>query len=277
MKILFVGGGMGGTIVANNAARRLAREMRDGKVEITMLSATDQHWYQPGLLYVAFGKMGINDIVREQSSLLEPGIKIFVDPVEEFEMDQSRVRTRSGAVHDYDLMVIATGCEAVYDEIPGLKEASETPYTREGAVQMFKRLRDFEGGKVAVVVGVPHKCPIAPIEITFMLHEFFEKRGIRDKVQLQYTYPIARIHNIENIAKWAVPEFERMEVDYETFFNMKEVDAHNGVVHSEEGTEREFDLLVTVPPHRGMKVIEDNNLGEAGWIPTDRYSLKMEG
>ena len=56
MKILFIGGGMGGTIVANNVARRLARELRDGKVEITMLSATDQHWYQPGLLYVASAK-----------------------------------------------------------------------------------------------------------------------------------------------------------------------------------------------------------------------------
>ena len=61
------------------------------------------------------------------------------------------------------MLVIATGCEAVYDEVPGLEEVSETPYTREGATRMFKRLRDFEGGKVAVVVGVPHKCPIAPI------------------------------------------------------------------------------------------------------------------
>jgi sulfide:quinone oxidoreductase len=268
---------MGGTIAANNVARRLSKEIRQGSVKITMLSASDQHWYQPGLLYVAFGKMALNDICRDQSSLLEPGIKFFVDPVEEFEISSNRVRTKAGVVHDYDMLVIATGCEAVYDEVPGLKESSETPYTRDGAVSMFKKLRDFEGGKVAVVVGVPHKCPIAPIEITFMLHEFFEKRGIRDKVDLQYTYPIARIHNIENIAKWAIPEFARMEVGYETFFNMKEVDVENKIVHSEEGTEKEFDLLVAVPPHRGMQVIEDNNLGDGGWIPTDRYSLRMDG
>ena len=178
MKILFVGGGMGGTIAANNVARRLGKEMRDGEVEITLLSASEQHWYQPGLLYVAFGKMALTDIVREQASLLEPGIKFFVDPVEEFELNQSQVRTKSGSIHSYDMLVIATGCEPAYDEIPGLLEASETPYTRDGAVEMFKKLRDFKGGKVAVTVGVPHKCPIAPIEITFMLHEFFERRGI---------------------------------------------------------------------------------------------------
>ena len=57
MKILIVGGGTGGTIVANNLARRLTAEIRSGKVEITMLSASDRHMYQPGLLYVAFGQM----------------------------------------------------------------------------------------------------------------------------------------------------------------------------------------------------------------------------
>ena len=108
MRILFVGGGMGGTIAANNVARRLSKEIRQGSVKITMLSASDQHWYQPGLLYVAFGKMALNDICRDQSSLLEPGIKFFVDPVEEFEISSNRVRTKAGVVHDYDMLVIAS-------------------------------------------------------------------------------------------------------------------------------------------------------------------------
>lgn len=43
MRILIVGGGMGGTILANNLARRLSNELRSGKVRLTMLSASDQH------------------------------------------------------------------------------------------------------------------------------------------------------------------------------------------------------------------------------------------
>ena len=50
MKILIVGGGMGGTILANNLARRLSSELKTGKASITMLSASDKHMYQPGLL-----------------------------------------------------------------------------------------------------------------------------------------------------------------------------------------------------------------------------------
>ena len=277
MKILVVGGGTGGTIVANNLARRLAREIRAGKAGITMLSASDQHMYQPGLLYVAFGQMMPDELYRDQASLLESCIDFHVDPVEKFELDQNQVRTKSGKIHQYDILVIATGSRTVSEEIPGLAEGSETFYTEEGAVKMFKSLREFQGGKVAIVVGVPHKCPIAPVEITFALNDYFKARGIRDKVDIKYHYPIGRIHSIENVAKWAKPEFDRMGIEYETLFNVREVDVENKIVKSEEGTETKYDLLISIPAHRGMEVIERDNLGAGGWIPTDRHQLTMEG
>jgi len=277
MRILVVGGGCGGTILANNLARRLAGEIRARKARITMLSASDQHMYQPGLLYVAFGQMMPDELYRDQASLLESNIEFHVDPVEEFQLDQDQVRTESGKIHQYDVLVIATGSRIVPEEVPGLTEGAETFYTEESAVKMFKALREFQGGKLAIVVGVPHKCPIAPVEVTFSLHDYFKTRGIRDKVKMKYHYPINRIHTIENVAKWTKPEFDRIGVEYETLFNVKEVDVKNKVVKSEEGTETEYDLLISIPPHRGMEVIEKNKLGQGGWIPTDRHQLTMEG
>ncbi|NIS18930.1 MAG: NAD(P)/FAD-dependent oxidoreductase, partial [Thermoplasmata archaeon] len=44
-----------------------------------MLSASDQHMYQPGLLYVAFGRMMPEELYRDQANLLEPGIELHVD------------------------------------------------------------------------------------------------------------------------------------------------------------------------------------------------------
>lgn len=277
MKILVVGGGTGGTIVANNLARRLSGEIKAGKVHITMLSASDRHMYQPGLLYVAFGQMMPDQLYRDQASLLEPRIEFHVDPVEKFELDQNRVKTKAGKTHSYDIMVIATGSRIVPETVPGLNEGAEMFYTEPLAVKMFKRLREFEGGRVALVVGVPHKCPIAPVEVMFSLHDYFKSRGIRDKVHLKYHYPIGRIHTIEQVAKWAKPEFERIGVEFETLFNVKEVDPVNKIVHSEEGTEAPYDLLIAIPPHRGMEVIERDNLGQGGWIPTDRHKLTMTG
>ena len=277
MRILVVGGGTAGTILANNLARRLATETRSGKARITMLTASDRHMYQPGLLYVAFGQMTPDQLYRDQASLLEPNIDFHIDPVEQFQLDHKRVLTKSGRTHEYDLLVIATGSRIVPEETPGLVEGAETFYTEAGAVKMFKRLREFQGGRVAVAVGVPHKCPIAPVEVMFSLHDYFKSRGIRDKVTLKYHYPINRIHTIENVAKWAKPEFDRIGVEYETLFNIREVDAKNRILKSEEGTEYEYDLLIVIPAHRGMEVIERDKLGDGGWIPTERNKLTMAG
>lgn len=277
MRILIVGGGTGGTIVANNLARRLAAQSSAGKVKITMLSASDRHMYQPGLLYVAFGQMMPDELYRDQASLLEPNIDFHVDPVEKFELDQNRVTTKSNKVHEYDILVIATGCHMTPQVVPGLVEGAEFFYTEESAIKMFKRLREFQGGRVAITVGVPHKCPIAPVEVVFSLNDYFKARGIRDKVKIKYHYPINRIHSIENVAKWAMPEFDRLGVEYETLFNVKEVDAKNKIIKSEEGTEVEYDLLISIPEHRGMEVIEKHKFGTGGWIPTNRHQLTMEG
>jgi sulfide:quinone oxidoreductase len=277
MKILIVGGGMGGTILGNNLARRLAPELRAGKVQLTMLSASERHMYQPGLLYLALGRMTPDELYRDQASLLEPGIDFQVDPVEIFELEQNRVKTKGGRTHAYDILVIATGSRPVPEMIPGLAENAETFYTEETAVKMFKRLQAFQGGRVVIAVGVPHKCPMAPLEITFMLHDYFKDRGIRDKVQLHYTYPVGRVHSLENVAKWAAPEMDRLGITYETLFNMKEVDGKNRVVRSEEGTEAKYDLLITIPAHKGMEVVEKNKLGAGGFIPTNKTKLTMEG
>ena len=275
MKILIVGGGMGGTILANNLARRLRNELKTGKASITMLSASDKHMYQPGLLYVAVGKMNPSELYRDQASLLEPSIEFKVDPVVEFDLDNNSVKSQSGATYGYDVIVIATGSRTHAEGTPGLAENAEMFYTEADAVKMYRRLEEFEGGKVVVAVGVPHKCPMAPLEITFMLIDYFKQRGIWDDVHLHYTYPIGRTHSLEPVAKWATPEFDRLGVTYETLFNMKEVTTDT--VISEEGSEEKFDLLVTVPAHKGMQVIEDAGMGAAGFIPTDRQRLNMEG
>lgn len=277
MKILIIGGGMGGTILANNLARRLHAEIKTGKARIIMLSASERHMYQPGLLYVALGRMTPDELYKDQASLLEPGIEFHVDPVEQFLLDQNQVKTKSGKTYDYDVLAIATGSRPVMESIPGLTEGAETFYTEETAVKMFKTLKDFQGGKVVITVGVPHKCPMAPLEITFMLNDYFKDRGIRDKVQLHYTYPIGRVHSLENVAKWAAPEFDRLGITCETLFNMKEVDAKNKVLKSEEGSEVKYDLLIAIPAHKGQEVVEKGGLGQNGWIPTDRHRLNMEG
>ncbi|MDE2007565.1 MAG: NAD(P)/FAD-dependent oxidoreductase, partial [Rhodospirillales bacterium] len=265
------------TIFANNAARRLTAELRAGKARLTMLTASEKHVYQPGWLYVALGRMTPDELEREQASLLEPGIALHVDPVTEFRLAERRVVTASGRTHEYDMLVIATGSRPVPEDIPGLKENAVHCYSAEDALRFHDRLAAFTGGRILVTVGLPHKCPMIPLEITFAVHDYVRDRGLLEKTEIYYTYPIGRSHGLENVAKWASPEFDRLGIRQETFFNLREVDGAAGVARSEEGSEVKYDLLVTVPPHRGAPAIEANKLGADGWIPTDRTSLHMRG
>ena len=277
MKILIVGGGMGGTILANNLARRLKGELKSGNTSITMLSASERHMYQPGLLYVALGRMSVDELYRDQASLLEPGIEFHVDPVEQFNLKENNVKAKSGKIYKYDLIVIATGSRAVPESIPGLAENSINVYTEEAALNFYKTISQFQGGKVVIAVGVPHKCPMIPPEITFTLYDYFKERGIIDKVSFHYTYPIGRLHSLEPVSNWMKGEFASRGVTSETLFNMKEVDGANSVVRSEEGSDAKFDLLVAIPAHKGMEVVESNQLGAGGWIPVNRSRLNIEG
>lgn len=276
-RIVIIGGGSAGTITANTLARNLYRQLVNGSVIINMIADKPDHLYQPGLLYVVFDKMRPDEIVRKQKDLLDQHINLFIDPAVRIDRDNKIVLTASGKEFPYDYLVIATGSKIVPEEIPGLKEGAHWFYDLEGAKKLRQALIDFKGGRIAITIGVPHKCPVAPLEITFMLHEYFKQRGMLDKVELFYTYPINRLHSIQSVADWAVPEFEKKGIKYETFFNMEEIDPVKKVVRSMEGSELSYDLLIAVPPHKGAQVISDSGLGQNGWIATNKKTLHNEG
>ena len=275
--ILIVGGGLAGTIVANGLCRQLREELWSGSVAINMLSATDTHMYQPGLLYVPFGRVREAELFRDQRKVLDRRVSFIVDPAKHIDIDKKAVTTQSGKTHSYDFLVIATGSRIRPDAIPGMAEGGHWFYDLEGARKMREALAKFSGGRVVVNVNVPHKCQVAPLEIVFMLREHLASRGMLDKSEITYTYPIGRLHTLEPVAQWASAEFQRHGIKSEIFFNTKSVDAQGRTVTSEEGTTLPYDLLVTIPPHSGQQVILDSKLGIGGWVPTDRHTLLREG
>ncbi|MCP5368004.1 MAG: NAD(P)/FAD-dependent oxidoreductase [Hyphomicrobiales bacterium] len=276
-RILIVGGGLAGTIVANGLCRQIGPMLRSGAVNITMIGNTDTHMYQPGLLYVPFGKIREAELFREQRKVLDRRVPYFIDPATKIDVENKQVITESGKAWKYDYLVIATGSRIVPESIPGMAEGAHWFYDLEGARKMRDALEKFEGGKVVVNVNAPHKCPVAPLEVTFMLYDFFKRKGVLDKTEIMYTYPIGRLHALEPVAMWAGPEMDKYNIKYETFFNTKEVDPEAKTITSEEGSTLPYDLLVTIPPHNGQKVITDSDLGAGGWVPTNTKTLHREG
>ncbi len=276
-KIVILGGGTAGTMVANRLSRQLGDKIKNKEVEVLLVSNTDKHIYQPGFLFITFNEKMPEHFTRKQQDLLHRNVKMVYDDVRKIEPEKNRL-VSDKTTYNYDYLVIATGSVPNFDSIPGLKDAAHNFYTMDGAIKLRDTLASFEGGKILLAVDVPHKCPAAPLEITLMMDDYFRKRGIRDKVDIQYTYPIGRIHSLQPVAEWANPEFASRNINAETFFNMEEVDPERKVALTMDGSEHSYDLLISVPAHTGAQVILDSGLGdEGGFIPTDRHTLKMEG
>jgi sulfide:quinone oxidoreductase len=276
-KILIVGGGLAGTIIANGLCRQMSKQLKSGDISITMLGTSDQHMYQPGLLYIPFGKFREAELFRDQRKVLDKRVPYFVDPASNIDVDAQKVTTESGKTYTYDYLVIATGSRIMPQSIPGMAEGAHWFYDLDGARKMRDALDEFEGGKIVVNVNAPHKCPVAPLEVTFMLYDYLTNKGVMDKTEITYTYPIGRLHALEPVAHWAQPEMDKFGIKYETFFNTKEVDPDAKTITSEEGETLSYDMLVTIPPHQGAQVILDSDLGAGGWVPTDRNKLLREG
>ncbi|MBS3765537.1 NAD(P)/FAD-dependent oxidoreductase [Candidatus Bipolaricaulota bacterium] len=274
-KICVVGGGSGGTIVANRLADNLRPELEAGDVEVVVLNDTSYQLYRPATLYMAFGRSEVSEVKRPVEDLLDPRVKFRQKKAVSIDPDTKTLDLASGETCNYDYAVLTTGSKLAMDEVPGLKEAGHHFYGPEGSEELREKLANFDSGRIVVsVIGVPHMCPVAPMEFSFLADDWFRKRGKRDEVEIVYTYPINGIFGFDSIANWARPLMEERDIKTETLFNPDEIDPEEKVMHTAEGTEMEFDLLVAIPPHKGDDLIKSADLGDGEWIETNQYTLE---
>ena len=124
--------------------------------------------------------------VPAQDQRLLDACRELLDPV------ARRVATDAG-VHDADILVVAMGADYDMAATPGFGEGGHEYYTLAGAERLRDALGEFRGGRVLVsVLGQPFKCPPAPFEGSFLLHELFTSKGIRDAVEMATTFPMQR-------------------------------------------------------------------------------------
>ncbi|MFC7044579.1 NAD(P)/FAD-dependent oxidoreductase [Halobacteriaceae archaeon GCM10025711] len=271
--ITIVGGGTGGLVLANNLADELRREIDAGDVEVRLITDDPIHYYKPTYLYIPFGEKEFEDAQRPVKELIDHRIDLVIDRVTGVDTGEKHL-TGMESEFDYDHLVLATGAQLAPEETPGLVEGGHHFYGPEGAEKLRDALADFEEGHLVMsVVGVPHMCPVAPLEFVFMADDWFRKRGLRDDIEITYTYPIQRTHSIKSVAEFATPLFEERGINYETFFNAEEVDPDEQVIRTLEGTEMDYDLLVAIPPHKGLDMYAEAGLGDSGWVEVDKNTL----
>jgi sulfide:quinone oxidoreductase len=279
-RVLILGGGVGGTIVANLVSRKLRRWIDHGDVEVTVVDQSGSHVYQPGFMYITFGNERPERLQRPERSLLDAPVKLVVGRVAEIVEDEHTVRLEDGRWLGYEHLVLATGSRIVPEEVEHFQEEAHHFYSAEAAQRLRTALDEFSGGKVVVgIAGMPYKCPPAPLEVTFLIEAELRERGLRDRSEVHFCSPIGRAFTIETVSEMADRVITEKGIQLHTFFNVERIHPERKIVESLEGEELPYDLLILVPPHRGAQVLIDSGLAPApgGWLPTDPGTLQVGG
>jgi len=278
-RVVILGGGVGGTLVANLLVRKLRRQIDRHEATVTIIDDTGEHVYQPGFMYIAMGGERAENLSRPERSLLDTRVILEVARVSRIDEAEGRVELEDGSHVGYDQLVIATGSRIVPEEIEHFDTEAHHFYSPVAALKLREALDAFTGGKVVIgIAGMPYKCPPAPLEVAFLIESELRERGLREKSEMHYCSPIGRAFTIESVSEMATPILEDRGIQLHTFFNVESIDPARKVVESLEGEEMPYDLLILVPPHRGAKVVIDSGLAPAsGWLPTDHHTLQVGG
>jgi sulfide:quinone oxidoreductase len=274
-KLLVLGAGTAGTMVVNKMSHHLPPD----EWEITIVDQEETHYYQPGFLFVPFGMYGPNDVVKAKRDYIPSGVKMVVSEIETIDPENNRVKLVKGDRWlDYDYLVIATGTHPRLDQTAGLLEDEKLPenvhtfYTLEGAVNLARYLRSWEGGRLVLnIMELPFKCPVAPLEFMFLADWWFTEQGIRDKVDLTFVTPLSGAFTKPIASRALGGMLEEKKIALVPDFAPERVDPDRNTLVSFDEQEIPYDLLVTVPVNMGAEVVARSGLGdELNHVPVDK-------
>ncbi len=276
-RIVILGGGTGGTLVANRLLRTCGARAR-----ITVVDRDDRHIYQPGLLFVPFGLAEPEEIVRPRHAQLHDGIDFRLEEVQSVEIGQNIVNLCDGTFLEYDVLVVAGGAELAPEETegltgPGWGSSVHTFYTLDGAIALRDALAEFDVGRIVVnVVDMPIKCPVAPLEFCFLADWQLRRRGVRGDVDLSFVTPLDGAFTKPVAAAHLGALLAEKNITVHSEFATGRVDGDGGRILSWDEREVPFDLLVTIPLHNGPGYVgRSPGLGnELGFVPTDPRTLQ---
>ena len=278
-KLLILGAGTAGTMMANKMRKHLARDQWD----ITIVDQFKTHYYQPGFLFIPFGMYTKNDVIKPKSDFFPIGVNVIYSKIDKIKPEENNVLLEDGVVLKYDYLILATGCKTVPEEVDGLKDKLWYKdifdfYTVEGAVALANYFKTWKGGELVINISeLPYKCPVAPLEFAFFADAFFTERGMRDKVNISYVTPMPGAFTKPRATKMLGDLLEQKNINLIPDFAIMEVNNDEKKIIDYGGTEVKFDCLVSVPPNMGDDVIERSGMGDdMNYVPTDKHTLRSD-
>lgn len=281
-RIVILGAGTAGTIMANRLRRLFADQLADGRASIVLIDEDEHHLYQPGLLFLPFGLYEPHQLIRPKKRLVHRDVRYVRAAIDRVDVARSEVHLIDGPPLPYDVLIVATGARVVPQETegltgPGWGQRTFEFYTLEGAMKLRDALARFTGGRLVVdIVDMPIKCPVAPLEFAFLADWYFATRGMRDRVDITYVTPLDGAFTKPTSSAALTHLLRDKRISLITEFSAGRVDGNAGILSSWDEREVPFDLLVTIPLHMGAEYVgRSAGLGDdMGFVRTDPHTLQ---
>ena len=285
-RIVILGAGLGGAIAAFEIKAAVG-----AKAEVSVVSLGDIFHFVPSNPWVAVHWRKRDAIeVKLPPVFKKRGIAFTGVGARKVLPSNNRVELNDGSVVDYDYLVIATGPDLAFDEIPGL--GPHGGFTQsichvdhaETAAAAFDRFVEDPG---PIVVGAVQgaSCFGPAYEFAMILDTELKRRKIRDKVPMTFVSPEPYIGHLglDGVGDTkGLLESELRERHIKWITNAKVTSVEAGVMHVEEVAEDgstktthdlPFAFSMMLPAFRGVQAVRgvEGLTNPRGFILVDKH------
>jgi sulfide:quinone oxidoreductase len=267
--VVILGAGFGGLELASRLSDSVADEVR-----VTLIDQNDSFTFGFAKLGILFEGKDATAVRIPYRDLAKPGVEFRQEQVTAIDPAARRVTTDQGS-YDADILVVALGADYDLDATPGFAEGGLEYYSIAGAERMRDALPAFTGGTILIgVLGQPFKCPPAPFEGAFLLHEQLVERGIRDRTEIRVIAPMAApVPITPEVSQQFLDELAARGIEYIGQKRVVQLDPSTKQAVLESGERLSYDVFVGIPIHRVPDVVAESGLTENGWVAVDRDTL----
>jgi sulfide:quinone oxidoreductase len=267
--VVILGAGFGGLELAGRLSDSVADEVR-----VTLIDQNDSFTFGFSKLDILFGKAETSALQLHYREIVKPGVEFRQERITAIDPANRHVTTDSGS-YDADILVVALGAEYDLDAVPGFAEDGLEYYSIAGAERMRDALPEFDGGTVLFgVFAQPYKCPPAPFEGAFLLHDQLVERGIRQRTEIRIIAPMsAPVPVTPEVSQRFLDELAARDIEYIAQQRVVELVPSAKEAVLESGERFPYDLFVGIPIHRVPAVVRESGLAENGWVAVDRDNL----
>lgn len=270
---LVLGAGTGGIITASELCKNSCNDGEINPDKIILFEKEEKNVFAPSLLWLMVGKRKPRQVYRSTKKAAGSGIEIVLGEIEKVDPKTKSVVV-NGKEYSGDYMVISLGVDQVTEH--NLAQFGYDFYTLDGATRFYEQLKNFNGGKIAVVIpSLPFKCPAAPYEAAMLIESYIRRKGLSSKTEIAlYTPEPGPMPVAGKELSGAVKEIvQKKGIKY--FPDHQLTSATETTLTFANGKVADYDLLAYTPKHQCPKVIKETELvGKSGWIEADRNTME---